>query len=231
MLFVAIPCYDRKVHAETARALINEHGMAQGIGLEIRASFLPGSSLITQARNQIFAEFEKSDASKMICVDADVSWEPGTLLKLASHARDVVGGAYRYKEAKEGYPVQFGPGDLMATDGLLDVACVPGGFMAVTKRALERFRERHGDRYYTHHGERFYSYFVSDFHGGNLYGEDTAFCRDYRLTGDKVWLDPELTLTHHDGAQAFTGCIGAFLKAEHAKKKTEVPELKIVGAE
>jgi hypothetical protein len=64
---------------------LNEQGVAIGAGIEFKAVFLPGCSLITQARNQIVSDFLESDADKLVFIDADVSWEPGDIIKLASH--------------------------------------------------------------------------------------------------------------------------------------------------
>ena len=231
-LFVAIPAYDRKIGGETASSLLSEQALANNIGLELKVGILPGCSLITQARNQLCKEFLDSGAAKMIFVDADVSWEPGALLKLASQPVEVVGGAYRYKDAtgKEGYPVGWLPGPLMATDGLIEVASVPGGFLSISRRALESFKRAFPARTYRAHDEDYFAFFTAPHRDGYLFGEDGAFCHDYRLSGGQIWLDPELTLTHHDGQYQYKGKIGDYLKVEAAKKKAaanpvEVPEI------
>lgn len=214
-LFVAVPAYSGAVSVETVRALLNEQCLAQSAGVEFRAVFLPRCSLTTMARNQMVQDFLESDAEKLIFVDDDVSWEPGSIIQLASHKVDFVGGAYRLKDAVEAYPVEWviPNAELWAQDGLLEVGHVPGGFMCLSRDVFTKFREAHPGREYTHHDFSGYAYFTAPFRDGRLYGEDTAFCADWRAAGEKVWLDPELSLTHHDGRQAYPGHIGNWLKS------------------
>jgi hypothetical protein len=84
------------------------------------------------ARNQMVGDFLASDADKLVFIDSDVSWEPGSILKLAMHKADFVGGAYRLKQDEEAYPVEWvdPKGELWAKDGLLEVAHLPAGSCA-----------------------------------------------------------------------------------------------------
>lgn len=212
-LFVAVPAYDRTVHAETVRSLLNEQSLAQGAGLGFEVHFQPGCSLVTMARNQLAQRFMDSDADRLIFLDSDVSFEPGALATLALRPVDFVGGAYRLKQDVESYPVGWLPKpELWAEDGLIEVMSLPGGFMCLTRKVLEDIREAFPGREYEHYGNTAYCWFDNPFMEGKLWGEDAVFCKYWRETGGKVWLDPELTLTHHDGARAFKGHIGNWLK-------------------
>lgn len=213
-LFAAIPAYDGKVCAATARALIDEQAVAGAAGVELRVAFLPGCSLITHARNQLAHDFMESDCDRLVFIDADVSWEPGSVCKLAAHDKDFVGGAYRFKADDEGYPVGWldNP-ELWAEDGLLEVASLPGGFLCLTRHVFETLADP--DRLYQHHQFTGFGYFHAPITGGRLYGEDTAFCADWRAKGGKVWLDPELSLSHHGGNATYAGHIGNWLRGRN----------------
>lgn len=212
-LFVGIPCYDGKVCAETVRSLLDEQAGAGLAGVEMRTAFLSGCSLITHARNQICADFLASDCDKLVFIDSDVAWELGSLLKLAGHDVDVVGGAYRLKDPEEAYPVTWtSDPELIAVNGLLSVQTLPGGFLAVTRSALERLREAHPDRAYEHKGGLYHGWFHAPIGNGLMCGEDAAFCLDWLGLGEKVWLDPELTLTHVGGSNEYIGRIGDWLR-------------------
>lgn len=237
MLFVAIPTYDQKISSHTTRALLSEQIMATTIGLEMRTVILNGCSLITQARNQLCQDFLDTDALRMVFVDSDVSWEPGSLLKLASHKFDLVGGAYRHKNPNmdETYPVRWKdePGaDLMATDGCIEVDGLPGGFLCISRRALEVFKAHFPERAYRDQSTRvMHAFFTAPYAEGTLMGEDIAFCRDYQKAGGRVWLDPELALNHHEGPTEYKGHIGKWLKARHRTAKANQAEaMKIVEA-
>lgn len=213
-LFVAVPAYDHKICVETARALLNEQAVAQGAGLEFRVVFQPGCSLVTMARNQCAADFLKSDADKLIFIDSDVSWEPGNLIRLATHDVDFVGGAYRLKQETEAYPVGWlDKPELWTKNGLLEVASLPGGFLCLSRNVFERLRVAYPIRKYSHYDFSGHAYFDAPFADGRLYGEDSRFCHDWRKIGGEVWLDPELSLTHHGGNPAFPGHIGNWLKS------------------
>lgn len=211
---IGIPAYDGKIHVETARSLWNEQGVAGGCGVDLQVKFLPGVSLITLARNQLAQEFMDGDADVLVFIDSDVSWEPGDLIRLASHPVDLVGGAYRYKSQDENYPVGWlGTPELWAVNGLLEVARMPAGFLACKRSAFEKMKDAYPERGYEHMGAKAHAYFTAPFRDGSLFGEDAAFCEDFRAIGGKVYLDPELTLTHTGGNQSFTGHIGKWLKS------------------
>jgi len=215
-LFVAIPAYDGKVGIETVRSLLNEQRAAALLDIELQVGLLPGCSLITMGRNQLVADFLASDCDRLVFVDADVSWNPGELLKLASHPVDVVGGAYRYKKPAEDYPIRWLERDELWADpetGLLEVDSVPGGFLAISRKAFEVLREAHPGRAYEHEGRAFHGYFHAPVEAGRIWGEDTAFCNDWRKAGGQVWLDPELHLTRTGGLQQFAGCVGDWLRS------------------
>lgn len=218
MIFVAIPAYDAKVCVETIRSLLDEQSMAHIAGLEMSVNFLPGCSLVTQARNQLAKDFLASGADRMVFVDSDVAWEPGSLLRLASHPVDLVGGAYRLKDSVETYPIGLlgdATTELWAdpATGLLEIETLPGGFLSISRGCLTKLRDAHPERAYGHYGHEYHAYFHNPIQDGRLYGEDAAFCLDWRTNGGKVWLDPELTLTHVGGSQKFVGKIGDWLRA------------------
>lgn len=215
-VFVAIPAYDGGVRVETVRALLAEQHIALGEGVPFSVSFIAGCSLITQVRNQMCADFLASAHDRMVFVDSDVAWEPGSLLRVASHKVDICGGAYRKKLDREEYPVRW----LVERDelwadpetGLLEVGGLPGGFLCITRAALMRFQEAYPERRYTFEDRPFHAYFTMPFKDGYMWGEDMAFCDDMRNAGVKVWLDPELDLRHIGGTREHPGRIGAWLR-------------------
>ena len=220
-VLVAIPAYDRKVCVQTAGALLDEQALASlsGVALDIR--FIPGTSLITHARNQGVNDFLASDANRLVFVDSDVAWEPGALVRIASHPVDFVGGAYRYKDQVERYPVRWLERAELWSDpetGLIEVASLPAGFLSLSRAVFERLQSAHPEREYAFGGHLFRAFF----HCPPGHGEDSSFCDDWRALGGSVWLDPLLTLTHVDGAQTYTGCIGAWLRRNAGLEPVEI---------
>lgn len=213
-IFVAIPCYDGKLPTETVKSLLDEQIAAIAGGDELRTMFLPGCSLITMARNHLAQTFLESDCDRLMFVDADISWPMGELVKVAKRKQDVVGGAYRYKREKESYPVGWIKTDngIWADDGLVEVEFMPTGFLAINKSVLMRLKEADPTRNYSHDGKSQHCWFENPFVDGKFCGEDAWFCHQWRKLGGKVYLDHTVTLTHHNGPQAFTGNAGEWLQ-------------------
>jgi hypothetical protein len=188
--------------------------------------FLASCTNLAFGRNQIVKEFLASDDDRLVFLDADVTFEPGALLKIAHHPVDFVGGAYRLKQEKEQYPIYllnesrpFGP------SGLVEVAMVPTGFLSLSRQVFTRFREHYPNRGYSTHGSESYCYFQIPYRDGSLYTEDAYFCREWREKGEKIYLDPEIHLTHWAGNIPYAGHIG-----NHYRKLSGQPAQVVAAA-
>ena len=213
---VGLPLYDGKMDYRLAACLLTEVLVAREYGDELRICMLGGCSDLARGRNQIVYEFLQSDSERLICFDSDVTFTPGSMVKLAHYPEDVVGGAYRLKEdGPEQYPVSFlkDKKELQANEhGLLEVAMVPTGFLSMSRNAFKKFREAYPGREYQSRGVTQYAYFQIPYFDGSLYTEDSWFCKEWRAVGGKVFMDPELTLTHWKGNIPYEGHIGNWLK-------------------
>lgn len=211
---VAIPVYDGKVPVETIRCLLNEQltGLLGGDVLQFR--FLPNCSHPAMGRNQLTQDFMDSDFDRLVFLDSDITFEVGALIKLAHQPVDFVGGVYRFKTEAEAYPLGWLDNKELRADenGLLEVAHLPGGFLSISRKVFELLKAENPDRHYEHLGHKAHCYFEMKFDGGDLYGEDTHFCKEWRKLGGKVFLDPELKLTHWDFNKPYVGHIGNWLK-------------------
>lgn len=219
---VAIPVYDGKLPAETVRCLLNEQALAIGNGDEMQFRFLPSCSHPAMGRNQLAQYFMESDAEKLFFLDADVTFEPGDLIKLAYKPVDFAGGAYRYKFEKENYPVGWLT-PCNAWDpklGLIEVKSLPGGFLSLSRNVFLSIRAAHPEREYEHFGNKAFCYFQMPFHEGFLYGEDSFFCKEWRDTGGKIYLDPEIVLTHWDYNKPYKGHVGKWLLGSAEKEQS-----------
>lgn len=215
---VGLPLYDGKMDYRIAGCLLTEIAIAIQAGDELSVCMLGGCSDLARGRNQIVHEFLNSDCDRLVFLDADVTFEPGQLVKLAHYSEDVVGGAYRLKEdGPERYPIAFIPEHkfLQANEhGLLEVAMVPTGFLSLSKNAFKRFRDAYPGREYQSRGVTQYAYFQIPYFEGALYTEDSYFCKEWREMGGQVFMNPELTLTHWKGNIPFEGHIGNWLKKQ-----------------
>lgn len=214
-ILVAVPVYDCKVPVETVKVLMMEQLLGIQNGDEVSYRFLPSCSHAAMGRNQLAHDFLQSNADRLVFLDADVTCEPGAIHRIAHHDEPFVGGAYRYKHEPESYPVAWlqDRAELRANaHGLLEVQTLPGGFLSLSREVFDRLKAAHPDRTFEHGGRKMHCYFQFAYVDGALYGEDSLFCKEYRASGGKVYLDPEITLTHWDLNRPFPGHIGKWLK-------------------
>lgn len=220
-ILVAIPVYDGKLQVQSVKCLLEERTVAAACGDDLQVRFLPACSHPAMGRNQLAQDFLDSDADRLVFLDADVTFEPGAILRIARHKVAFVGGAYRFKLDQEMYPVGWltERKELWASElGLLEVQTLPGGFLSLSREVFDRLRAAHPERGYEHFGKQAHCFFQMPFTDGHLYGEDSFFCREWREAGGQVWLDPELTLTHWDNGKPFKGHIGQWLKSRAASQ-------------
>lgn len=206
---VGLPVYDGKLTVPLASCLLTESSIAFKMGHELNIRFVSSCTNLAFGRNHIVKEFLASDDDKLVFVDADVTWEPGAIVKLATHKVDFVGGAYRIKQQEERYPVCFFRGADIGANGLVEAAMVPTGFLALSRSVFDRFREHYPGRTYKFSGDdKVYCYFQIPYQDGSLFTEDSYFCKEWREKGEKLYLDPEIHLTHWQGNIPYPGHIG-----------------------
>lgn len=213
-ILVAIPVYDGKLPCQTVNCLMNEQYVANKLGDELLVEFLPNCSHPSMGRNQLAKSFLESDCDKMIYLDSDLTFEVGALVKLAKMPVDYVGGCYRFKMDEEKYPIAWLPKDELWADryGLIEVAVLPAGFMCLSRNVFERLERAHPERKFTHFGHTLHCYFQTPFAGG-LHSEESFFASEWRACGGKLYLMPELEITHWDFAPVpYKGQIGEWLK-------------------
>lgn len=167
-------------------------------------------------RNQLVQIFMDSDCDRLVFLDSDISFPLGSLLKIAHQPAEFVGGCYRFKMEKEEYPIGWiqEKDELWANEhGLLEVATLPTGFLALSRSVFEKFKQAYPGRECNHQGNPMYGFFQMVFKDGALWSEDTYFCKEWRDAGGKVYLDPEIKLTHwENNYKPFVSHIGDWLK-------------------
>lgn len=209
---VGIPIYDGKVPMHLVLGLLTETSIARELGDTLTVRFLPSCTNLALGRNQIVKDFLASEDEKLVFVDADVTFEPGAIVKLANYPGDFVGGAYRLKQAKEDYPVLFHDENPRLDAGLVEVAGVPTGLLSLSRKVFDTFRAKYPGREYSVQGQPCFAYFQIPFRDRCLWTEDAYFCREWRESGGKIYLDPELNTVHWDGNIPYPGRISTWIR-------------------
>lgn len=227
-IWVAMPCYGGTMESRTFRSLL--HDMLQLIQRGDQVFFhSDGHADIYLLRSQMVHRFlEDKDATDLVMIDSDVSWEANGLLDLLDHPVDLVCGAYPKRDVEIQFPLLQLPGGMYADtgSGLAEVAGMPGGFMKCSRSMLEKMTEHYAptltyaDRYMSG-GKLVRLFHPYDFThtDGSLHSlsEDYAFCQRWRDMGGKVYCDVMITMGHV-GRYEFAGKLGDFMPEE--KKET-----------
>jgi hypothetical protein len=184
-----------------------------------------GSADVAGCRNtQLACTYMAKPITHMLFVDADVSWEPGSVERLVSHDVDLILGAYPRRQTDAGYAVRALPGEAHLVNphsgnpdpnGIIEIAGGPAGFMLISRNCMEKMIKAYADRWYADPlvpGGKAWNLFEFAIRDHERYGEDLNFCWLFRQIGGKVWCDPNLNL-HHHGDTTFSGNF-----AEHLRK-------------
>ena len=160
---------------------------------------LSGNCHVDDARNIVVQNFLLSDCTDLVFIDADVFWNPDSLVQLCQADADLIGGIYPYRRQgqSEKMPVIPMPGEKTDKNGLLEVIGLPTGFMKIRRHVIEKLCET--ANHFTNKAEsrsQVPILFERTFEDGARWGGDIAFCRKWHKAGGKVYALPDLRLGH-----------------------------------
>ena len=210
---LAIPAYSGTIHLGTMRSIVGDMTTLMKRGDRVSVDDESDNTDIADARATMVAKFLEGDGDELVFVDNDVIWEAGALVRLLDHPVELVAGLYRKRVDPVSYPVRWivSRPELRAENGLLEVAGVPGGFTRCSRSMLEQMVRAYADLTYDRRGRAIVGLFDAYRIGRAKLSEDFSFCQRWRDIGGKVWIDPEIRMTHV-GLHGFTGHLGEWLR-------------------
>jgi hypothetical protein len=178
--YIGVPAYGG-IEPAFVQSLLAGALVCQQIGIAIEVDLVSHCSLIAKARNEIADRFLKSDYDALFFIDADIAFEAADLVRMLQLPHEAVGGGYVKKD---------GSGKLnlvpimppVMEDGLQEVARIGTGFLRLTRAAFARMDPPVADG--------IGCYFNCGVRDGQYWGEDYAFCEDFRAAGGRIWLHP-----------------------------------------
>lgn len=169
-LFVAIPAYGCKMTANTATSLLRLQGRLAQMGIAQHTEMLGNESLITRGRNILVGQFLRSPASHLLFIDADIAFDPETVVRLATADKDIVGAVYPKKaidwgavqrksrekaadpemhaeEPATAMGLDFNINAILSIDdrGFAEVLDTATGFLMISRTCLEKMCEAYAD--------------------------------------------------------------------------------------
>lgn len=208
-VLVATPSYDHNVTHAYSAALAEMCCYMRAKNISVNSSLLVASSLLCKTRNTILSMFLQSDATHLMCIDADIGWPPDVVEVMLSFDKDIVCGVYPARDDKKDgkntyiFVPELDADNMCVTDNhLLKALYVPAGFMLIKREAIERMIAKFPERYVESISnsnvgfDRMYVFFNTEIHDGKFWGEDYTFCRLAREAGNEIWVDPHIPLNH-----------------------------------
>lgn len=208
-----MPCYRGRVEVPCALSVLRACLALDDMGVRNELIVVSDDALIPRARDAIVHTFLCGNATHLVFVDSDVSFEPEALLRLLGADVPIVAGVYparafnagklteriragadfaasagataTYAVRLDGAQVGFSP------SGFMRCAAVAAGFLCVRRDAFERMTV-HCD---TYEGRRhFFPTYVDD--AGRFVSEDYGFCRKAHDAGLDTYADVVSALGH-----------------------------------
>lgn len=184
-------------------------------GIQLGLHTVRNESLIPRGRNRVFHDFLAGDSSHLIFVDADIGFTGRDALRLVAHSQanpDALVGATYAKKNRHRYDPAFVPlqhGVVVTDMELVEVMCLAGGFVCISRDIAQRMAGAYRDLWYRDGAtgeQRVLDIFgcYTDAETRQYWSEDYAFCLRWRQIGGKVLLDPNIQLTHN-GTSVFEG--------------------------
>lgn len=225
-LFIATPCFYQVSPRYTLAALRTAEALRDcGISFSWSIGHDPD---ISRRRNVEIARFmaAQPECTHLMMIDADLGWNPESLLRLIASGHEVCCGVYPRKEdPKKPLRFPFNPVYLdkdgaveCCARGFIAIADAPAGFMLIARSAVEKMMAAYPNRKGTldeslrYGPEENYSYdfFFRGMDRGAYITEDYGFSRLWTQTGGKIWADPEAVF-QHEGMYCWEGCLESLM--------------------
>jgi len=213
---IAVPAYT-DLSRDTEDSVMRGCKAVVDAGIEIQDfDALPGT-YIDRARCVLVANFLNSGADDLVFIDADVGFEPDSLVRLCQATRPVVAGIYPKKMEPREWPVAPLSEEVWSDrDGLVECTMVPTGFLRIHRSVFEALTVAH---FHDRIGGQIGAYFKTDIRDGQYWGEDVEFCRLVREAGGHIYAFADMFMRHtHDpggrNERVYSGSWGPWLREQ-----------------
>jgi|TARA_E500000318_G_scaffold107473_1_gene116820 hypothetical protein len=172
-LFVGTPCYGGMITSSYFKSCMQLVALCASKQIELQFATIGNESLITRARNTLVQLFMDGDYTHLLFIDADLAFNPESVLRMVDFNKDVVTGVYPRKtidwtkvknkviddpEISEdellATSLQYNlnvkdPNKIEMTKGFIEVMDGATGFMLIKKRVFEQMAYYYPDKQFT----------------------------------------------------------------------------------
>jgi len=240
-LFLATPCYGGLCLERYMASVIKLQMELIREGIQLYFDTTENESLVHRARNVAVGRFmQKTDCDFFMFIDADIDFDPKSVVRLVRANRDIAVACYPKKvvmwdQAKfaiekgderdmsmlsSSLVINFGAQSRAVEDGFIEILDGPTGFMMIKRSVFERMQEHYGEQLdcVNDHQNRDFDTYCALFDcmidpvSRRYLSEDYAFCRRWQQMDGKIYADINTTLGHV-GNLPFQACLAERLKA------------------
>lgn len=233
LVFLSTPCYGGVCLDGYAASVVKFQQMCARAGINLMLDTTENESLVHRARNISIARFlYKTEADYFMFIDADIHFEPESILRLIQSGHDVSVACYPKKcimwdAVEEGIKqgtnksidklasslvMNFKYQKTKLENGFAEVLDGPTGFMLIKREVIQKMYDHYKDQLtcVNDHQNRDFDEYCAIFDcmidpvSKRYLSEDYAFCRRWQMMGGKIYADVTTTLGHI-GNLRFTG--------------------------
>jgi hypothetical protein len=203
-LHIGMPCYGGMVSEPTMTSILRFTLLASQAGLNWSMDTMVNESLVTRARNNLMAKMmTNKDATHFMFIDADIRFQPESMLQMMAYEKDVIGGLYPKKSLPVSYVINLKPETKIQGD-IFTVDTMGTGFLMFKRNVYEKLIAAHPECKYVDDvglGKQYepmmYSIFDCEIdERGHYLSEDWLFCRRWQKIGGEIWAHSKVLLNH-----------------------------------
>jgi hypothetical protein len=203
-LHIGIPCYGGMVSEPTMTSFLRFVLLASQAGLNWSLDTMVNESLITRGRNNLMAKMmTNAQATHFMFIDADIRFQPESILQMMAYDKDVIGGLYPKKALPVSYVINLKPQTKIQGD-IFTVDTMGTGFLMFKRAVYEKLIAAHPECKYVDDvglGKQFEPMMYSIFdckidERGHYLSEDWLFCRRWQELGGEIWAHSKVLLNH-----------------------------------
>jgi len=191
-ILVVTPAYGGQIFAGYLTSLLKFERLCKDKNILVDYEFCYNESLIPRARNTLAHTFMNSTKyTHLLCLDADIEFEPEDIIKMLDYNKPLVGGVYPKKKInweKVTELVNQNNENKLTTDIIQTMTKEPV--------VLEKMREKFPNDIYNATNINYFRYFDTELKDGIYLSEDYWFCDRWRQLGGNIYIYTKFRCRH-----------------------------------
>jgi len=222
-ILVVTPAYGGQLFAGYLTSLLKFERLCRDKDILVDYEYCYNESLIPRARNTLTHTFMSSTQyTHLLCLDADIEFEPEDIIKMLDYNKPVVGGVYPKKKinwdkitelvnqtneitltsesiqamSKEPVLILLDDPTINVNDDFIETRYTGTGILLVQRDVFEKMRTNFPNDIYNAVNISYFRYFDTELKDGIYLSEDYWFCDRWRQLGGKIYIYTKFKCRH-----------------------------------